>query len=305
MENRQVVLITGCSSGIGFETALLLARKGWQVFATVRNPAKAAPLRQAAQGAGSTTEPAHSNRGLQLEASAQRLPLEILAMDVDKASSVAKAVAAVLRKTGRIDALVNNAGWGAFGALEEFSDKEILAQYETNLFGLLRVTRAVLPVMRKQGSGRILHVGSLAGKMTFAGIGLYCSTKHAVEALTESLRVEVRPFNLQVAVVEPGTIRTRFKVNRRVAHALAAGKSAYQGPLEKILQYANNPLSSAPGPDKVASTILRALQAPRMSIRYPVGHDAVFLPILRWFMPDSLFDFVLRKRYDQYRKGAA
>lgn len=283
MENQPVVLITGCSSGIGFETAVQLARNGWRVFATVRNPAKAGPLREAGKG----------------------LSLETLALDVDKPSSVQKAVAAVLRKAGRIDALVNNAGWGAFGALEEFTDKEILGQYETNLFGLLRLTRAVLPVMRKQGSGRILHVGSLAGKMTFAGIGLYCSTKHAVEAVTESLRLEVRPFNIQVGVVEPGTIRTRFKANRRIAPVLAAGKSAYQGPLEKVLNFANNPLSSAPGPDKVASAILKALRAPRMALRYPVGNDAVFLPRLRWFMPDSLYDFVLRKRYDRFRQGAA
>jgi NAD(P)-dependent dehydrogenase (short-subunit alcohol dehydrogenase family) len=278
-----VALITGCSTGIGFETALLLAQNGYRVFATMRNIKKAGPLRQAGKD----------------------LPLEILPLDVDKPISVKAAVSAVLRKAGRIDALVNNAGWGAFGAMEEFSDEEIRAQYETNVFGLLRVTRQVLPVMRRQKSGRILHIGSLAGRMTFAGIGLYCSSKHAVEAITESLRLEVRPFNIEVAVVEPGTIWTPFKVNRRKALAFQKGKSAYQEALENILHFGNKPSSSMPGPEKVAAAALKALQAGRMAIRYPVGRDAVWLPFLRWLMPDSLFDWVLKVRYQGFQKAGA
>ncbi|HTC20162.1 MAG TPA: SDR family NAD(P)-dependent oxidoreductase, partial [bacterium] len=157
MESRRVALVTGCSTGIGFETALLLGRRGYRVFATLRDLKKAGPLKQASAG----------------------LPVEILQLDVDNALSVKRAVAAALKKSGRIDTLVNNAGWGAFGAMEEFFDEEIHAQYNTNVFGLLRVTRAVLPILRAQKSGRIVHIGSLAGKMTFAGIGLYCSTKYA------------------------------------------------------------------------------------------------------------------------------
>ena len=279
MEDLPIVLITGCSTGIGFETALLLARKGYRVFATLRNTKKAAPLREAGKGQ----------------------PLEILYLDVDKPASVKAAVSAVLKKAGRIDVLVNNAGWGAFGALEEFSDEEVRAQYETNVFGLLRVTREVLPAMRRQKYGRIIHIGSLAGKMTFAGIGLYCSSKHAVEAVTESLRLEVRPFNIEAAVVEPGTIRTPFKVNRRKARLFEEGKSAYQKTLENILTFGNHPSAAAPGPDKVAAVVLKALQARRMAIRYPVGRDAVWFPFLRWFMPDALFDWVLRIRYDRFQ----
>ncbi|HTA76862.1 MAG TPA: SDR family NAD(P)-dependent oxidoreductase, partial [bacterium] len=155
MENRPVALITGCSTGIGFEASLVLARKGYFVFATMRNIKKAGVLKKAAKG----------------------LSVEILPLDVDKPSESQKVVSAIIRKTGRIDVLINNAGFGAFGMLEEFTDEEIKAQYETNVFGLMRITNAVLPVMRKQKSGRILHIGSLAGKMTFAGIGLYCSSK--------------------------------------------------------------------------------------------------------------------------------
>ncbi len=282
MENRKVALITGCSTGIGLETALLLAREGYRVFATLRNLQKSGLLKKFSAG----------------------LPLEILPMDVDKAVSVKKAVAAVKKKAGRIDVLVNNAGFGAFGALEEFTDKEILAQYQTNVFGLLRVTREVLPVMRRQGSGRILHIGSLAGKMTFAGIGLYCSSKYAVEAVTESLRLETRPFNIEVAVVEPGTIRTPFKENRRKAFSFLQGKSTYQKVLEGILYFGNHPPDSAPGPERVAGTVWKALRDRRMAIRYPVGRDAVWLPFLRWFMPDALYDFVLKLRYTGFQKGA-
>ena len=280
MGDPKVVLVTGCSTGIGFETTLLLARQGYRVFATMRDLKKARPLKEASAG----------------------LPVEILPLDVDKASSVKGAVTAAVKKAGRIDALVNNAGWGAFGALEEFSDEEVHSQYETNVFGLLRVTRAVLPVMRAQKSGQILHIGSLAGKMTFAGIGLYCSTKYAVEAITESLRLEVRPFNIQVAVVEPGKIQTLFGSNRRKAKIFMEKKSAYQRELERILFFGDHPVSSAPGPDKVAETILKALQAPRMAIRYPVGRDAVWFPLIRWFLPDFIFDWVLQTRYTRYQK---
>jgi NAD(P)-dependent dehydrogenase (short-subunit alcohol dehydrogenase family) len=280
MESRPVALVTGCSTGIGFETAILLARRGYRVFATLRDLKKAGPLKEASAG----------------------LPVEILQLDVDKPSSVKKAVAAIVKKAGRIDVLVNNAGWGAFGAMEEFSDEEIHAQYETNVFGLLRVTRAVLPILRAQKSGRIVHIGSLAGKMTFAGIGLYCSTKHAVEAITESLRFEVRPFNIQIAVVEPGTIRTPFKVNRRLARAFLEKKSAYQGILEKILHFGNHPPASAPGPRRVAQKVLQALQSSPMAVRYPVGRDAVLYPLARWFMPDFLYDRVLRVRYSQFQR---
>ncbi len=283
MENRPVTLITGCSTGIGFETALFLARKGHRVFATMRNLEKAGPLREASKG----------------------LDLEAFPLDVDKPASVKKAVAAALKGAGRIDVLVNNAGWGAFGALEEFSDAEIQSQYETNVFGLLRVTREVLPLMRRQKRGRILHIGSLAGKMSFAGIGLYCSTKHAVEAATESLRLEARPFNIEVAVVEPGNIRTPFKTNRRIAKVLGEDGSAYRKPLEKVLRAGNNPPPSTPGPEKVAAVVWKALRAEPMACRYPVGTDAVWLPFLRRFMPDSLFDRVLRRRYEGFQGESA
>jgi len=280
MDKHPVALITGCSTGIGLETSLLLARQGYRVFATMRDLKKSGPLRQAATG----------------------LSLEILPLDVDKPASVKKAVSTVLKKTGSIDVLINNAGWGAFGPTEEFTDQEIHAQFETNLFGLLRVTRAVLPVLRAQKSGRIINIGSVAGKMTFAGIGLYCATKYAVEAVSESLRLEVRPFNLQVALVEPGVIETRFKDNRRKAQVFSQGKSAYQPVMEKVFAWSNQRAKGAPRPEKVAGVILKALGARRMALRYSIGFDAVWYPVAKWFMPDFVYERVMRRMYERFTK---
>lgn len=278
MEKRPVALITGCSTGIGLEASLALAQKGYLVYATMRNLKKARALRKAAKG----------------------LSIEILTLDVDKVSDAQKAVSAVLHQAGRIDVLINNAGWGAFGALEEFTDEEIWAQYETNVFGLMRMTNAVLPVMRKQKSGRILHIGSLAGKMTFGGVGLYCSSKHAVEALTEAMRTEVRPFNIEVTVIEPGSTNTQFKYNRHLSQKFLKGKSEYQSILKKILAYGNHQSKKAPGSEQVVKAILKALAARRMAVRYAAGFDATWFPVARWFLPNAIYDMVLKRMYRRF-----
>lgn len=278
MENRSVALITGCSTGIGFEASLALARQGYRVFATIRNIKKAGALKKAAKG----------------------LPVEILPLNVDQPFAARKTVSAIIRKAGRVDVLINNAGFGAFGMLEEFTDKEIKAQYETNVFGLMRVTNAVLPVMRAQKSGRIIHIGSLAGKMTFAGIGLYCSSKYAVEALTEAMRTEVRPFNIEVAVIEPGSTNTSFKHNRHLSRKFKQGLSDYQSVLKKILSYGNAQSQKAPGAEQVVDAILKALGSRRMAVRYTAGFDATWFPVARWFLPDWGYDWILKRMYRRF-----
>jgi NAD(P)-dependent dehydrogenase (short-subunit alcohol dehydrogenase family) len=282
MENRPVVLITGCSTGIGFEASLTLARGGYRVFAAMRNLKKAVVLKKVAGG----------------------LPVEILSLDVNQPLAAQKAVSAIVRKAGRIDVLINNAGFGAFGMLEEFTEEEIKAQYETNVFGLMRVTNAVLPVMRAQKKGRILHIGSLAGKMTFAGIGLYCSSKYAVEALTEAMRTEVRPFNIEVAVIEPGSTNTPFKHNRHLSQKFQQGRSNYQKVLEKILAYGNSQSQKAPGAEQVVGAILKALESRRMAVRYTAGFDATWFPIARWVLPDGICDWVLKRMFRRFASCA-
>jgi NAD(P)-dependent dehydrogenase (short-subunit alcohol dehydrogenase family) len=284
VQNQRTVLITGCSSGIGLESSVLLAQKGWKVFASLRNMKKSGPLKERSKG----------------------LSVEILQLDVDNPLSVRRGVAAVLKKAGGLDALVNNAGWGAFGALEDFTDEEILSQYQTNLFGLFRLTREVLPSMRARGRGRILNISSVAGKMTFAGVGLYCSSKHAVEAFSESLRLELRPFGVQVGMVEPGQFHTRFKDNRQPNQTFLDGKSPYQSVVEKILRYGNGQSGQAPGPEVVARTIRTALEADKMALRYPVGTDARLFPIAQRFLPDGLYDRIMvhtLKRFQEARNG--
>ncbi len=281
MGNPKTVLITGCSSGIGLESAVLLARKGWRVFATLRDPEKGGPLKEKSKG----------------------LSIEILPLDVDHPDSVKICVATVLKEAGSLDALVNNAGFGAFGALEDFTDEEILAQYETNVFGLFRIIREVLPSMRSGGRGRILNISSVAGKMTFAGIGLYCSSKHAVEALSESLRLELRPFGIQVGMVEPGQFHTRFRDNRRKNKIFTEGKSAYQPVLEKILDHGNQHSLQAPGPEVVAQTVLRALEAKNMALRYPVGTDARLFPFAQRFLPDFLYDYIMTRTLSRFQEA--
>lgn len=281
MEHQRTVLITGCSSGIGLESTVLLAQRGWKVFATLRNLKKSGPLKKRTRG----------------------LPVEILPLDVDDPHSVRKGVTVVLKKAGGLDALVNNAGWGAFGALEDFSDEEILAQYETNLFGLFRVIREVLPSMRSRGQGRILNISSVAGKMTFAGVGLYCSSKHAVEALSESLRLELRPFGVQVGMVEPGQFHTQFKDNRRKNKVFLSGKSPYQPVVKKILDYGNGQSHQAPGPEVVAQTVLKALEEKKIALRYPVGTDARLFPFAQRFLPDWLYDRIMVHTLRRFREA--
>jgi NAD(P)-dependent dehydrogenase (short-subunit alcohol dehydrogenase family) len=257
-----------------------LARKGWQVFATLRDPDKSGTLKEKAKD----------------------LSITILPLDVDHLESVHSCVAAVLKEAGNLDALVNNAGFGAFGALEDFTDEEILAQYETNVFGLFRVIREVLPAMRSRGRGRILNISSVAGKMTFAGIGLYCSSKYAVEALSESLRLELRPFGVQVGMVEPGQFQTRFRDNRRKNKAFADGKSNYQPVLQKILDHGNNQSLRAPGPEVVARTVCRALDDKKMALRYPVGTDAHLFPFAQRLLPDFLYDLIMKRTLSRFRE---
>lgn len=288
MENRPVALITGCSTGIGFQVSLALARRGYRVFATMRNLKKSGPLRRAAKG----------------------LHIDILKLDVDRPGDPALAVKTILQKAGRIDLLINNAGFGAFGALEDFTDQELWAQYETNVFGLVRVTNAVLPIMRKQKRGRILHIGSLAGKMTFAGIGLYCSSKHAVEALTEAQRTELRPFNIEVSVIEPGTTNTQFKHNRHRSWLFQKKKSLYQDVLQKILDFGNGQSQKAPGAGQVVEVILKALEDRRLAVRYAAGFDATWFPVMRWLLSDDIYDLLMKRLYRRFtgsydRSGSA
>ena len=251
-DQSKAVLITGCSSGIGRATAELMASAGHRVYATARRLASIADL---------------AERGCRT-----------LALDVTDEQSMRAAVAAVEQAEGAVGVLVNNAGYSQSGAVETLDLDDVRRQFETNVFGLIRMCQLVLPGMRRQHSGRIINLSSMGGKLTFPGGGAYHATKHGVEAISDALRFEVKGFGVDVVVIEPGLIKTQFaetaratvddgdggpyaKFNEAVA---AATVDAYQGPLSRL----------GGGPDAVARTIEKAVTAKRPRTRYPVTPSA-------------------------------
>jgi NAD(P)-dependent dehydrogenase (short-subunit alcohol dehydrogenase family) len=253
MNDHKVIIVTGSSSGIGLESALLLARNGYITYATMRSPEKDTTIKTAVQKEG--------------------LPITVVQLDVTDDNSVKNAVDHIISEAGRIDVLVNNAGYSLGGALEDLSMEEIKSQYETNLFGLIRVSQAVLPTMRKQRSGRILNISSGAGIFGFPGLSAYVSTKFAVEGLSESIAYELEPFGIIVILIEPGFIKTNF------AHAMVVAKKAqdpaspYSELMQRIMASASELAKNASTADLVANIILDAASNPNPRLRYLAGKD--------------------------------
>jgi NAD(P)-dependent dehydrogenase (short-subunit alcohol dehydrogenase family) len=253
-----VALITGSSSGIGQLSALELARRGHRVFASMRN-----------------LESAHF---IQAKAEKERLAVETIQLDVTDAASVAAAIAHVTEHAGRLDVLINNAGFGSFGAIEDYSDDDLRQVFETNFFGALRVTRAALPAMRARGSGTIVMVSSISGLRTFPFLAVYSASKFALEAASNGLRHELRPFGIRVVLVEPGNFNTRAGINMHSPKRYA-GDFAHNtiDPLYARLwehyRSTGGDLSFGDAND-VAQVISDAAEAENPEPRYIVGKEA-------------------------------
>jgi len=249
------VLITGCNSGFGFHASLTFARQGHDVFATVRNLDRAKPLHDAAEAEG--------------------LELHVLRLDVRDADSVEGAISEVVERSGRIDVCVNNAGVEVRGPIEECSDDEVLVQFDTNVFGLLRVVRAVLPVMREQGGGVIVNVGSLAGLVARPYGGLYSATKHAVEAISEALHFECAQFGIRVAVLEPGQFETEL-LNNAITAARFTDSSIYKRSSDEFDEALSrlSPDGKPAPPEVVADAIVAIAEDESAGLRHLVGADA-------------------------------
>jgi len=270
---RRAVLITGASSGIGRATAVYFARKGWRVVASMRRPDRGAELRA--------------------EASAAGWALTTPALDVTSDESVAQAVGDLLRDTGgRIDALINNAGYYAFGALEETSPEELRAQLETNVVGVHRVTRAVLPAMRARRSGTVVTIGSVSGRVALPMVAPYHASKWALEGMIEALRYELIPFGIRVTLVEPGPFRTELHVNEIRARAAGRADSPYAALLEAY-QRQSAALRRADVAGLV-DVIYRAATSPHPKLRWPVGPTSLTGGRLRAFCPDWLYERLMR-----------
>lgn len=270
----KTVLITGCSSGIGEATAARLAAAGWVVWASARRPETLDGLVAAGCRA--------------------------VRLDVTDEASMKSAVDTVVAESGRIDALVNNAGYSQSGAVESLDVDTVRRQFETNVFGLLRLTQLVLPAMRAQRSGRIVNIGSMGGKITFPGGGAYHASKYAVEALSDALRYEVSGFGVRVVLVEPGLITTNFDA------AVAAGMPAGDGPYaafnadvaEATTAAYDGPLARFGGPpEAVAKVIEKALTAKRPKPRYTVTLSAPAAILARRALGDRGWDLAMRAQF--------
>jgi len=278
MEHHDPVLISGCSSGIGAATAEALARGGHTVYATARQTDTLASL--------------------------EALGCRPLALDVTSEDSMIAAVQAVEAEHGQVGTLINNAGYGEYGPIEETDLERVRTMFETNVFGLARLTQLVLPAMRRSRSGRIVNIGSMGGRITFPVGGFYHATKYAVEAISDALRVEVKPFGIDVILVEPGLVRTNFE--GRVGESLEVGvapqesDTAYADLLaandkRTTSGYANDFMAT--GPEAVAAIIVKAVDSSRPRSRYVVTPAAKVMINLRRFGGDRVWDAAMRKQY--------
>lgn len=248
-----VAVVTGSSSGIGYETVLALARNGFTTFATIRNLGKAGQIESVA--------------------SKEKLPIHVVQLDVTDDASVQNAIQEVMKKAGRIDVVVNNAAYGLTGAFEDLSIEEIKTQYETNFYGVIRVTQAILPIMRKQGSGRIVNISSGAGRFGYPGGSAYVSTKFALEGLSESMAYELEPFGIKVVLVEPGVIRTNFGSSMILAKRAQNPSSPYSQMMQRIGASLEQLQKNASDPDLVANIVLQAATSQNPELRYLAGKD--------------------------------
>ena len=280
--NDRVILITGCSSGIGHCVAHGLQARGWRVFATARQPADVERLR--AEG------------------------LESLPLDVCNATSIQLAVAEVLAETGgRLDALFNNAGYGQPGAVEDVSRAALREQFETNVLGALELTNWIIPVMRRQGRGRILYNSSVLGLVAFPYRGAYVASKFALEGLADTLRLELAGTGIQVSLIEPGPILSRFRDNAHAAYQrhIQAENSPHREQYAAMEARLRKKGPAAPftlPPEAVLRRVIHALESPRPHARYPVTVPTYLFSALRRLLPTRMLDAILRRTGGEGRR---
>jgi NAD(P)-dependent dehydrogenase (short-subunit alcohol dehydrogenase family) len=254
ISNQRVAVVTGSSNGIGLETSLTLARNGFLTYATMRNLNKSEKIKSLAQK--------------------EKLPLKIIQLDVVDERSVENAIRSITTaESSRIDVLVNNAGYTVNGAFEELAMEEIKAQFETNLFGVIRVIQAVLPIMRRQKSGIIVNISSAVGRFGYPGGSAYVSTKFAVEGLSESISYELEPFGIKVVLIEPGVIRTNIVNSMVTAKKSQDSNSPYSQLMQKVARSLGHMMENASSADVVAKVVLKAVTTENPSLRYLAGKN--------------------------------
>lgn len=272
LRQRDAVLVTGVSTGLGLEAAVFLAERGFHVYAGLRDQSRRAALDEAA--------------------AQRKVELDIIELDITDQGEIDNAVATIVAQAGGIYGLVNNAGIGLRGYFEDLADHEIRAVFETNLFGTMAVTRAVLPIMRRAGRGRIVVVTSIGGRIASLAVSAYCASKFAQEGFAEALYQELLPLGIGVSIVEPAIIKTeRWGANRGIAHLAEQPSSPYYAWFRNSERLANRLVETTPTkPVDVARAIHHALAAERPRLRYMVGWRAGLALLLRRYLPEPLFE---------------
>jgi NAD(P)-dependent dehydrogenase (short-subunit alcohol dehydrogenase family) len=273
--NNKVAVVTGSSSGIGREISLMLARKGFATYATMRNLTKGSELKDIADKEG--------------------LPLKIAQLDVTDDRSVKDTTKTIFDESKGIDVLVNNAGYGLTGALEDLNIDEIKSQYETNVFGLVRTTQSVLPIMRKQNSGTIVNISSGLGRFGIAASSAYVSSKFAVEGLSESMSYELEPFGIRTIIIEPGVIKTNFIKSAVLAKKSRDPKSPYIQIMKGMESGMAKLIENAAEPEYVAKVVVDAIMDKNPQIRYLAGKDVEQLMGIKNKMSDEDFHNFLKQ----------
>jgi len=271
---EKVAVVTGTSSGIGFETALALAREGYYTYATMRDTAKGDKLKELS--------------------SKESLKIDVLELDVDDENSAKTAIKHILDQKQRIDVLVNNAGWALWGCVEDVSVDEFKTQFETNFFSIIRLIQEVGPTMRNQGSGTIVNISSVVGRIGFPASPAYISSKFALEGLSESLRFEFAPFGVDVIIIEPGVIKTNFMKNMKMAKKSELD-TVYKDITTKVVSGVKMMTEMGTHPKEVASTIVKAIKDKKPLPRYIVGNDAAMFLEAKKNKTDIEFENYLKK----------
>ena len=270
---KKTILITGASTGIGKETALYFAEKGWNVAATMRTPEK--------------------------ENGFSKFPdIKVFKLDVSKEESIQKAISDAIAAFGTIDVLYNNAGYALVGSFEAMNDEQIKRQFDTNVFGVMNVTRAILPIFRMQKGGVIINTTSMGGLLTFPLYSVYHSTKWALEGFMESLQFELRQFNIKVKNIEPGAIKTDF-YDRSLDFVTKPGLKVYDSYVNAAHPNMLKAGETAPGPLVVAKKVFEAATDNSYKLRYPVGGNGPMLVFLRWLLPLTMFSSMVRGQVEK------
>ncbi|OAT72957.1 oxidoreductase [Parageobacillus thermoglucosidasius] len=276
-DKQPVAFVTGASSGFGLLTSMALAGEGYRVLASMRNLKNRGRLEAAAKEAGVTDR------------------IEIIQLDVTDFSTVETVIQDVIRRYGRIDMLVNNAGYAAGGFTEELAIEEWRRQFETNFFGLVAVTKAVLPSMRERRSGKIVNISSISGRIGFPSMGPYVASKFAVEGFSESLRLEMMPYGVHVVLIEPGSYKTDIW-SKGLGAVTIHPNSPYVKEMEAILKYVNQIADTAPAPDEVIRQIVQVAKSPSPKLRYPVGKGVKLGIVLKNMLPWKWWERMVAKR---------